>query len=68
MNDEIDDWSAAVLVDELEAFRKVEPHGYRSGIPGTPAFFLNDLLFEDEPKEENFAHAIDWLLERGSAV
>jgi protein-disulfide isomerase len=42
--------------------------GEESGIPGTPAFFLNDLLFEDEPTEENFAHAIDWLRERGSAT
>jgi len=41
--------------------------GEESGIPGTPAFFLNDILFEDEPTEENLAHAIDWLLERGSA-
>jgi len=42
--------------------------GEESGIPGTPAFFLNDLLFEDEPTAANFANAIDWLLERGSAV
>lgn len=41
--------------------------GEESGIPGTPAFFLNDLLFEDEATEANLAHAIDWLLERGSA-
>jgi protein-disulfide isomerase len=41
--------------------------GEESDIPGTPAFFLNGLLFEEEPTEENLAHAIDWLLERGSA-
>jgi protein-disulfide isomerase len=52
----------AALVEEQKE------SGEQSGIPGTPAFFLNDLLFEDEPKEESFAHAIDWLLERGSAV
>jgi protein-disulfide isomerase len=38
-----------------------------SGIPGTPAFFLNGLLFEDEESVENFSAAIDWLLEHGSA-
>jgi protein-disulfide isomerase len=41
--------------------------GEESGIPGTPAFFLNDVLFEDEPTRENLANAIDWLLEHGSA-
>ena len=39
--------------------------GEESGIPGTPAFFLNDVLFEDEVSEETLAHAIDWLLEHG---
>ena len=41
--------------------------GEASGIPGTPAFFLNGVLFEDEPTRENLAHAIDWLLEYGAA-
>ncbi len=35
-------------------------------IPGTPAFFLNDVLFEEEPSVEQFSHAIDWLLEHGT--
>jgi protein-disulfide isomerase len=41
--------------------------GEESGIPGTPAFFLNDVLFDDEPNEENLAHAVGWLLEHGNA-
>ncbi len=45
----------------------VKQGGEESGIPGTPAFFLNGVLFEDDPKRENFAHAIDWLLEHGDA-
>ena len=45
----------------------VKEGGEQSGIPGTPAFFLNDVLFEDEPTYENLAHAIDWLLEHGTA-
>ena len=40
--------------------------GEESAIPGTPAFYLNGVLFEDEPTRENFAHAIDYLLEHGS--
>jgi protein-disulfide isomerase len=43
----------------------VKQGGEESGIPGTPAFFLNGVLFEDDPARENFAHAIDWLLEHG---
>ncbi|MDQ6941884.1 MAG: DsbA family protein [Candidatus Eremiobacteraeota bacterium] len=43
----------------------VKQGGEDSGIPGTPAFFLNGVLFEDDPTRENFTHAIDWLLERG---
>jgi protein-disulfide isomerase len=39
-----------------------------SCIPGTPAFFLNGVLFEDEESVENFSAAIDWLLEHGSAT
>ncbi len=46
----------------------VKEGGEESGIPGTPAFFLNDILFEDEPSRENLAHAIDWLLEHGTAL
>ncbi|HEX3464534.1 MAG TPA: thioredoxin domain-containing protein [Candidatus Elarobacter sp.] len=41
--------------------------GEESGIPGTPAFFLNGVLFEDDPTRENLAQAIDWLLEHGTA-
>ncbi|HTW82500.1 MAG TPA: thioredoxin domain-containing protein [Candidatus Sulfotelmatobacter sp.] len=46
---------------------EVKEGGEESGIPGTPAFFLNGLLFEDDPTEANLAGAIDWLLEHGSA-
>jgi protein-disulfide isomerase len=42
--------------------------GEESGIPGTPAFFLNDVLFEEEPTLENFTQAIDWLLEHGTVA
>lgn len=42
--------------------------GEESGIPGTPAFFLNDVLFEDEASLANFSHAIDYLLKHGSIV
>ena len=42
---------------------EVKEGGEASGIPGTPAFFLNDVLFEEEPTLENLSHAIDWLLE-----
>ncbi len=35
-------------------------------IPGTPAFFINDVLFEDDPTEANLAHAIEYLLEHGT--
>jgi protein-disulfide isomerase len=42
--------------------------GEESAIPATPAFFLNGVLFEDQPTEENFMHAIDWLLEHRDAV
>jgi protein-disulfide isomerase len=45
----------------------VKEGGEESGIPGTPAFFLNGILFEDEPTRENLTHAIDWLLEHGTA-
>jgi protein-disulfide isomerase len=40
--------------------------GEESGIPGTPAFFLNGVLFEEEPTRENLVNAIDWLLEYGA--
>lgn len=42
---------------------EVKEGGEASGIPGTPAFFLNDVLFEEEPTLENLSHAIDWVLE-----
>jgi protein-disulfide isomerase len=45
---------------------EIKEGGEESGIPGTPAFFLNGVLFEDEPTRENFANAIDWLLEYGT--
>jgi len=45
----------------------VKHGGEESGIPGSPAFFLNGVLFEDEPTPANFAHAVDWLLEHGDA-
>jgi protein-disulfide isomerase len=44
---------------------EVREGGDDAPIPGTPAFFLNDVLFEDEPTVEHFSHAIDWLLEHG---
>jgi protein-disulfide isomerase len=47
---------------------EVKEGGEASGIPGTPAFFLNGVLFEDEPTEANLSHAVTWLLEHGSAV
>lgn len=46
----------------------VKEGGEESGIPGTPAFFLNDVLFEDEPTRANLTHAIDWLLKHGTAA
>ncbi|MGD0053625.1 MAG: thioredoxin domain-containing protein, partial [Vulcanimicrobiaceae bacterium] len=53
------DGTYRALVDE------VKEGGEESGIPGTPAFFLNGVLFEEEPTEANLAHAIDWLLAHG---
>jgi protein-disulfide isomerase len=52
----------APIVDE------VKEGGEESGIPGTPAFFLNGVLFEEEPTLENLAHAIDYLLEHGTVA
>jgi len=46
---------------------EVKDGGEESGIPGTPAFFLNGVLFEDDPTLDGLAHAIDWLLEHGLA-
>jgi len=46
----------------------VKEGGDESGIPGTPAFFLNGVLFEEEPTLENLSHAIDYLLEHGSVA
>ena len=48
------------LIDEIKEGAQ------ESEIPGTPAFFLNDVLFEDDPSVESFSDAIDWLLEKGS--
>jgi protein-disulfide isomerase len=42
--------------------------GEESEIPGTPAFFLNGILFDDEPTRENLGAAIQYLLAHGSAV
>ncbi len=42
--------------------------GEESGIPGTPAFFVNDVLFEDEPTEANLAAAIDYVLAHGGVA
>ncbi len=50
----------AAVVDEMKE------GGEDSGIPGTPALYLDDVLFEDEPTRENLQHAIDYLLEHGS--
>jgi protein-disulfide isomerase len=49
------------LIDE------VKEGAEESGIPGTPAFFLNGILFEDEESVEGFSEAIDWLLAHGTA-
>jgi protein-disulfide isomerase len=51
---------AAIVAEQKEG-------GEESGIPGTPAFFLNGVLFEEEPRRDNLGHAIDWLIEHGSA-
>ncbi len=51
---------AAIVAEQKEG-------GEESGIPGTPAFFLNGVLFEDDPTHENLAHAIGYLLEHGDA-
>jgi protein-disulfide isomerase len=48
------------LIDE------VKESGEESGMSGTPAFFLNGVLFEDEESVEGFSEAIDWLLEHGN--
>jgi protein-disulfide isomerase len=42
--------------------------GEESGIPGTPAFFLNDVLFEEDASFANLSHAIDYLRKHGSIV
>jgi len=47
---------------------EVKEGGEASGIPGTPAFYLNDVLFEDDPTLENLGHAVDWLLEHGKVA
>jgi protein-disulfide isomerase len=48
------------LIDE------VKEGAEESGIPGTPAFFLNDVLFEGDESVDGFSEAIDWLLVHGS--
>jgi protein-disulfide isomerase len=66
--------SAADVTNALEEgvyrpiVEEMKEGGEESGIPGTPAFFLNDVLFEDEPTLENLSHAVEWLLEHGSAA
>jgi protein-disulfide isomerase len=47
---------------------EVKEGGEASRIPGTPAFFLNGVLFEDEPTLANLTHAVDWLLKHGTAT
>ncbi len=42
--------------------------GEESGIPGTPAFFVNGILFEEEATLANFSEAIDYVLQHGSVV
>lgn len=61
---------ATALRDRTYAgiIEEIKEGGEESGIPGTPAFFLNGILFEDEPTRENLTHAIDWLLEHGTHV
>ncbi len=39
--------------------------GEEAGIPGTPALFLNGVLFEEAATLENLTRAVDWLLEHG---
>ncbi len=55
-----DDTYAGIVEDQKEGAADI--------IPGTPAFFLNDVLFEDEPTEANLAHAIDYLLAHGTVA
>jgi protein-disulfide isomerase len=52
---------AAIVAEQKES-------GEESGIPGTPAFFLNDVLFEEEATLENFSHAVDYLLQHGTVA
>ncbi|BDE05981.1 hypothetical protein WPS_12570 [Vulcanimicrobium alpinum] len=42
--------------------------GEESEIPGTPALFLNGVLFEEDPTVENLAHAVEWILEHGGTA
>ncbi|HTJ28246.1 MAG TPA: thioredoxin domain-containing protein [Candidatus Limnocylindria bacterium] len=49
------------LIDE------VKEGAEESGIPGTPAFFLNEVLFEGDESVDGFSEAIDWLLAHDSA-
>ncbi len=59
--DALNEHTYAGIIDEIKQ------GGEESGIPGTPAFFLNGVLFEDEPTRDNLTHAIDWLIEHGDA-
>ncbi|HEX3548763.1 MAG TPA: thioredoxin domain-containing protein [Candidatus Elarobacter sp.] len=52
---------AAIVEEQKES-------GEESGIPGTPAFFVNGVLFEDEPTEANLGHAIEYVLQHGGVV
>jgi protein-disulfide isomerase len=44
------------------AVEKQKRGGAASGVPGTPAFFLNGVMFPEEPTFEAFSSAIDQLL------
>lgn len=57
----LDERTYDALIDD------VKEGGEDAGIPGTPAFFLNGELFDEEPTEANLTHAIDYLLEHGRA-
>jgi protein-disulfide isomerase len=61
---------AAALRDQRyrPVIEEVKEGGEESGIPGTPAFYLNGVLFEDEPTQENLSHAVDWLLKHGAVA
>jgi protein-disulfide isomerase len=37
--------------------------GEESGVAGTPTFFINDVMFPEQPTVETFSAAFDWILE-----